>query len=273
MKKYVFIALAALFSQTITAQGSRFIYEATMKPDVSGAPVTERVYLDVDSGKSVFYGENRVKRDSLMQRMRDTRNFQPGQMENFRSAVDYIIEKDLRTAQITYRGQIGRDQYQYTEDRTIDWQMFPETLKIGEYNAQKAETEFGGRKWTAWFSADVPFPDGPYKFSGLPGLILKIEDESGDYSFDLREVKQIPEVKTFHTRSNLIKLKRKDYEKQMDAYRKDPAAFMRSRRSGPMGGPGGGGRGGFQPDAQRMKEMENRMKEMVARDNNPIEKQ
>jgi GLPGLI family protein len=26
-------------------------------------------------------------------------------------------------------------------------------------------------------STDIPFQDGPYKFYGLPGLIVKIEDE------------------------------------------------------------------------------------------------
>ena len=44
--------------------------------------------------------------------------------------------------------------------------------KIGEYEAQKATTEFGGRQWTVWFTEAIPFPDSTYKFSGL-GLIVK----------------------------------------------------------------------------------------------------
>jgi GLPGLI family protein len=35
-----------------------------------------------------------------------------------------------------------------------------EKQKIGEYEAQKATTEFGGRQWTAWFTEAIPFPDG-----------------------------------------------------------------------------------------------------------------
>ena len=31
--------------------------------------------------------------------------------------------------------------------------------KIGEFNAQKAETNFAGRKWIAWFTTDIPFQD------------------------------------------------------------------------------------------------------------------
>lgn len=29
----------------------------------------------------------------------------------------------------------------------------------------------------------MPFPQGPYKFQGLPGLILEIKDTKGDYHF------------------------------------------------------------------------------------------
>jgi hypothetical protein len=39
--------------------------------------------------------------------------------------------------------------------------------------------------WTAWFTKEINVSDGPYKFSGLPGLIVKLEDDRGDYKFDL----------------------------------------------------------------------------------------
>ena len=35
------------------------------------------------------------KRDSVMQRMRETRNFDRNAMQNLRSSIDYIVEKDL----------------------------------------------------------------------------------------------------------------------------------------------------------------------------------
>ncbi|RTZ46452.1 GLPGLI family protein [Chryseobacterium arthrosphaerae] len=40
--------------------------------------------------------------------------------------------------------------------------------KNREFNTQKAVCDFAGRKWTAWFTADLPIQDGPYKFYGLP---------------------------------------------------------------------------------------------------------
>ncbi|RXM57797.1 GLPGLI family protein [Chryseobacterium sp. CH1] len=40
---------------------------------------------------------------------------------------------------------------------------------IGKYKSQKAETNYGGRNWIAWFTTELPFADGPLYFNGLFG--------------------------------------------------------------------------------------------------------
>ena len=268
-----------LLAQLSISQTTRFIYQVTMKPDKDNKDdvKTEMAYLDVSPEKSLFYGETRVKRDSVMERMRETRNFDPSVFQNYRSSIDYIVEKDLVNQKSLFKQRIARDQYQYEEDRPIEWKILPETTQIDDYKAQKAETTFGGRTWYAWFTFDIPFQDGPYKFSGLPGLIIKLEDAGGDYSFDLKESKKINELPTFEVRGNVIKIKRKDFVKQQQAYMKDPVSFMTSQRNAggppppPGGGQGGGGGRNFQPDPQREKEMQQRIKEEVDKNDNPIE--
>jgi GLPGLI family protein len=281
--KYPFkIAIAIVFmTQFLSAQTSRFVYQVTMKSDSTDKTniTTENVILDVSPEKSIFYGEGRVKRDSIMQRMRETRSMDRSAMQNLRSSIDYIVEKDL-VKNITYfKTRLGRDQYIYEEDRKIDWKILPETVKIGEYEAQKAETTFAGRKWYAWFTQDIPFQDGPYKFKGLPGLIVKVEDANGDYSFDLQQSKKITEFPNFDNRGgNPIKVKRTDFEKQEKLYRKDPVSFVTNSFSQgmpappqSMGGGNRGGGGGFRMDSDFRKQMEDRLKEEVAKNNNPIE--
>ena len=282
--KYPFkIAIAIVFmTQFLSAQTSRFVYQATMKSDSTDKTniTTENVILDVSPEKSIFYGEGRVKRDSIMQRMRETRSMDRSAMQNLRSSIDYIVEKDL-VKNITYfKTRLGRDQYIYEEDRKIDWKILPETVKIGEYEAQKAETTFAGRKWYAWFTQDIPFQDGPYKFKGLPGLIIKVEDAKGDYSFDLQQSKKITEFPNFDNRGgNPIKVKRADFEKQEKLYRKDPVSFVTnsfSQGGAPappqsMGGGNRGGGGGFRMDSDFRKQMEERLRDEVAKNNNPIE--
>lgn len=67
------------------------------------------------------------------------------------------------------------------------WVLLPETDSVGGYLCQKAETEYKGRNYEAWFCPEIPIDAGPYKFRGLPGLILKVEDETGDYAWELYE--------------------------------------------------------------------------------------
>lgn len=283
MKHYLKIACAIVFiSQFSLAQTSRFVYQVTMKSDSTDKTntITELARLDVSPEKSLFYGEGRVKRDSVIQRMRETGNFDRNAMQNLRTSIDYIVEKDLVKNITYYKTRLGRDQYTYEEDRKIDWNILPETIKIGEYETQKAETTFAGRKWYAWFTQDIPFQDGPYKFKGLPGLIIKVEDSKGDYSFDLQQSKKISEFPTFDNRGgNPIKVKRTDFEKQEKLYRKDPVSFVTNSftQGGPPSPPqsmGGGNRGGggFRMDPDFRKQMEERLREEVAKNNNPIER-
>ncbi|MEF9480107.1 GLPGLI family protein [Chryseobacterium sp. 1B4] len=286
MKKLGIIALA-LFIQNVSAQTNRFVYQVTMKPDAENKTdiKTENAYLDISPEKSVFYSENRIKRDSIMQKA-----FQGGggrgsinrdQMESLRSNINYSVEKDKTNQKTYFKDRIGRDIYSYEEDRPLNWKIESETRKIGEYKVQKAETDFGGRKWTAWFTTDLPYQDGPYKFGGLPGLIVKIEDDKGDYSFDLMKNYKIAEFPALNQFGNTLKVKRADFVKQQQKFKTDPMSFMTQGGGGQGGfmttviagggrGPGGGGN---QNPADMRKRMEERIKEEAKKNSNPIELQ
>ncbi len=268
--------LGVFMSVLFFAQNTRFVYMVSMKTDSTHKNEAKRelAHLDISSGKSVFYGEMRLKRDSVIQRMRSTGSFDREQMQNLRSDIDYIIEKEPVNRTITFKNRLMRDQYAYEEDRAMLWKILPETMKIGDYQTQKAETQFAGRTWVAWFAEEIPFQDGPYKFAGLPGLIVKVEDDKGDYSFNLVKTKKIDTVPTFEQRGNTLKVKRSDYEKQLALFRKDPIAFATQSFSsgGGFGGTRGQGSGGdFRPNPDVRKQIEERLKEEVKKNNNPIE--
>ncbi len=275
MKKLGILA-TVLLMQTAFAQTNRFVYQVTMKPDASNkADVkTENAYLDISAEKSMFYSENRIKRDSVMKanfQSGGARGFNRDQMESLRSNINYSIEKDKKNQKILYKDRLGRDIYSYEEDRPLDWKILSETTKIGEYKVQKAETYFGGRKWTAWFTTDLPYQDGPYKFTGLPGLVVKAEDSEGDYSFDLMKnykISDFPEMTTF---GNIIKVKRSDYVKQQEKFKSDPMSFVNSQRGGGISAPMRMGGGGNQNPADMRKRMEERVKEELKKNSNPIE--
>lgn len=53
--------------------------------------------------------------------------------------------------------------------------------KILGYNCIKATTLYRGRKLTAYYTPDIPKSVGPYKFYGLPGLILEVSIDGMSY--------------------------------------------------------------------------------------------
>ncbi|NJM80475.1 MAG: GLPGLI family protein [Flavobacterium sp.] len=56
---------------------------------------------------------------------------------------------------------------------TIKWKFEKETKKIGNYTCNKVTSTFRGRDYTVWYTKAIPIPYGPWKFNGLPGLVLE----------------------------------------------------------------------------------------------------
>lgn len=42
----------------------------------------------------------------------------------------------------------------------------------------------------AWFRADIPVLEGPYIFSDLSGLVVKVQDKKKDYVFQLVQIEK-----------------------------------------------------------------------------------
>lgn len=71
---------------------------------------------------------------------------------------------------------------------SIEWKLVEETKKINDWLCRKATTTFRGRTYTAWYCQDLPFSYGPWKLSGLPGLILEASDERKEVLFTIRKL-------------------------------------------------------------------------------------
>lgn len=73
---------------------------------------------------------------------------------------------------------------------SISWHIRPDKKKIAGYMAQKATGEYKGRHYIVWFTSQIPIANGPWKLGGLPGLILKVMDNSGKVKFAVKSIKQ-----------------------------------------------------------------------------------
>lgn len=91
------------------------------------------------------------------------------------------------------------------ETPQFNWVLSDETKKIDDLNVQKATMSFRGRDYVAWYSLDYPLKFGPWKFHGLPGLIVEIYDTSNRYHWILKSIKN--DVNSF-----AFQINEKDYQ-------------------------------------------------------------
>ena len=66
----------------------------------------------------------------------------------------------------------------------MKWELTDEKTDIVNLSCSSAVTTFRGRKYKAFYSNKILVSDGPWKFFGLPGLIIKIESLDGSYSYE-----------------------------------------------------------------------------------------
>lgn len=195
MNKILFIVI--LISNLGFAQNQRYRYLYQFVPDSTNRSEikSEMMILDVLPKFSKFYSETVFKSDSIANVILEKELLATGSINikpDMRKGLfrNTIIKEypDFKTLLIT---KFGQSQLKVEDKRKINWKISPEKEKIGNFLTQKAEIKMYGRKWFAWFTPEIPIQDGPYKFHGLPGLILKIEDETKSHSFSLSEIKNL----------------------------------------------------------------------------------
>ena len=118
--------------------------------------------------------------------------------------------------------------FYYEEDLPFfGWKIYDEKQNILSYTCQKATVSFRGRDFTAWFTADIPLPNGPWKFGGLPGLILKLYDSENNFIFEcigLEYLKQKEPIKFYQVEYE--KVIRNDLMKTYKRFHEDFVGYM-----------------------------------------------
>lgn len=231
--KTFFVTISLFLSLHFTAQSQRFFYEYQFVKDSTekSKSDTEIMVLDATKIGSKFYSLKRKIADSIhlnrvQKEIKDFSGIDYG-------LVQYVVEKTYPDFKIEFFDMLEMDKYKVTDKRKLAWKILPDKEKMGEFNTQKASANFAGRTWTAWFAPDIPIQDGPYKFHGLPGLIVKLEDKTQSHSFVLKEIKKLPEdyhwesdnkKKSFNETVSIDEIK---YKKQFVDFRNNPAKSLK----------------------------------------------
>ncbi|WP_160138375.1 GLPGLI family protein [Chryseobacterium sp. c4a] len=211
MKKIYILLFLALVC-TVSAQNYRFVYEYKMKSDIENedSQVTDYMNLDSDGKKSYFYNAVKYERDSIYQADKDLKRL--FKSKNYDRNLGYIIEKDYSKREANLYDKYKTANLVVTDHEAPKWSVQKEFLKVNGIDCQKAVAQYKGREWEAWFSKEYPISDGPYKFNGLPGLVIRVKDMDNHHVFNMIQVKKVNSIFSFVPKNNK-KMSDQEYRK------------------------------------------------------------
>lgn len=73
-------------------------------------------------------------------------------------------------------------------DNMNTWEILNDTLTILGFKCQKAKIVYNQENYTAWFTTQLPYNAGPDVFRGLPGLIIKVSNLTGNKGYEAIEI-------------------------------------------------------------------------------------
>jgi GLPGLI family protein len=169
------------------------------------------MYLEVDDHISVFKSQTTHLKDSILS-SNNPRALFGIQKSKFR----YKIYKDRKNDELISLYDFTTFKYK-TEKKLpqLVWKIENSKKYIIGYETTLARIHFKGRDYEAWFAPNLPVSEGPYKFHGLPGIILEIYDSKNHYHFTAQGIEKIKES---------VNLADKDYtgisDANLDLFRK-----------------------------------------------------
>lgn len=245
MKKIQFIILLCISTLVLAQEKSndtfkvryRVVYDLQYRPDSLNRDFIkdEKMILQIGDSVSTFTSMGNHLRDSLFtslvnKKVSDGAAFMGGlNLGNYRSKFRYKIIKNYpKKAWLTHNDLIYQTSYAYTEKPHFDWQITTEKDSIMSIPVQKAYVSYGGRNFVAWFASSIPISDGPYKFSGLPGLILELKDDEEDFVFKVESVSEVQDIETLYqfTTTPILKTTRENVEKAYRNFVENPTELL-----------------------------------------------
>lgn len=126
----------------------------------------------------------------------------------------------------------GMEQYIVEEPlENIEWTLVEDSVKnVLGYDCFMATAAYHGRKWTAWFTPEIPVQAGPWKLAGLPGLILEADADNGVYSFFATGIQNTDRpIIPVYLADSYEKISRKDFLKAKRSFLDNPLGQINAK--------------------------------------------
>jgi len=176
-----------------------------------------------------------LKRDSLNEKLRDEKRT-PQEIVNrglliSKGTISINIYKNFPINKITTTDRVPMSgTYKYTENKVKPlWKIETGSLTVCGYQCKKATTTFRGRNYTVWYAPKISISDGPWKFWGLPGMILKVSDDKGHYSFECISIEKPKSIsKIYMLDSNYMITTKAKFNDALRKFNENPGAAIQA---------------------------------------------
>ena len=207
MTKFKFLVLTFILFSTISYSQDSLSYNLKVNYDIyynTEIPIIKKgvLYIGKENLKSLFiYGKKKEKKISQSEDDDTKYTIVQSGIEKFNF---FNLEKDtLYSKEKTFNEEF------IVAEKTpqFNWVLEEGEKKFGELALKKATLNFRGRNYIAWYSENYPVKIGPWKFYGLPGLIIEVYDVTKRYHWLATSIEH---NKTDSKQSKTINLLEKD---------------------------------------------------------------
>jgi GLPGLI family protein len=212
-----------LLATTINAQqGYLITYSLDYIPDTTSVKkISEYFILKIQNNRSHYVSQTKILQDSIREEARKNQALALQLLGDLSKIPKTNFKYEIFTfdnSMILLNEKIGGREYYYEQpiNDLMNWKIDSEIKEVNGIKCQLATTNFGGREYEAWFSLDIPASLGPYKFIGLPGLIISINDLENNYRFQVVDISQ---TQNLNIEENPEKRSKKNKQKRISRYK------------------------------------------------------
>lgn len=227
MRKLITLLLFTVFYNYLYSQSGDYRVKYDLKYQIDSTNTAniqnEIMYLDIEkNGKSYFRPESIFLKDSILQSKNPQSLFSINKPK-----FNYCIVKNDKNTSVNTFYDYTAFKFKVLDNIKLIWNINNgSSKKILGYETKMATTTYRGRNYTAWYAVDVPINNGPYKFSGLPGLILEIYDSKKHYVFKVLSINKLKDVKSYINQQEYRLITTKEFSEFKEKVKKKPSLIL-----------------------------------------------
>ncbi len=181
----------------------------------------EVMYLDIISKTTIFQSENLFKKDSI-----SSTNNPFSLMGLPKPEFKYKIIQDGGESKY-FVDYSPSHRFYISDTEKLEWTLINDSIKkIDKFTCKLATTNFKGRNYFAWYTTEIPMHYGPYKFNGLPGLILEVYDQQMHYHFQLLSIKKIESLVNYTETKKYKKITKQELLQLQNNIKNKPSLIL-----------------------------------------------